>query len=65
MGDDRFCFQFPSVQKVRLILSDLIWAELIGRLVEVTRKALDSADVRAYSGGREVMSLEFLQHDFA
>jgi len=47
---DRTDGQLPFVQQVSLILSDVIWAQLIGRLAEVSRETLDGAKVTAYSG---------------
>jgi hypothetical protein len=62
---DRSDGQLALVKQMSLILSDVIRAQLIWRLTEVARKTLDGAEVTAYSGGREVTSLEFLQHNFA
>jgi hypothetical protein len=65
LADHRGWFQLPFVQQVGLILANMLRTESIGRFVEESREALDSADVSAYSCLREVTSLEFLQHDFA
>jgi hypothetical protein len=49
LADNCFCLQLSSVEKVGLILADVVRAELIGPLVEETREPLDSTDVSAYS----------------
>src|ERR1700693_4359149 len=48
-----------------LVLANMIWTKLIGRLAEESCEPLDSANISAYSCLREVTSLEFLQHYFA
>jgi len=41
--------QLALVKQMSLPLADMLWTELIGRLIEMLREPLDGADVRTYS----------------
>ncbi len=65
MIDDRADSEFPFMQQMSLPLSNMIGAESIGPFIKISCEPLDSAEIAAYSFGREVATLEFLQHQFA
>lgn len=62
--DDRADSQLSFVQQMGLPLSNMIRAEPIRWLAEILREPLDSAEIAAYSFGREVTTLELFQHQF-
>src|ERR1035441_7241355 len=50
---------------MRLVLTDVLRTELVGRALKITREVLDRLDV-AVSGSLSVIAtLEFLEHHFA
>jgi len=53
---------FPFLQKITLKSPDVIWAELIRRLVEVLGELPDCQQVRPYGSLRVIRTLEFLHH---
>src|SRR5580704_6415051 len=54
--------EFFLLQKIALKPPDVIWAQLIRRLVEVLGELPDCQQVRPYGSLRVITTLEFLQH---
>src|SRR5260370_13814245 len=50
---------------MRLILTDVLRTELVGRALEITREIFDCLDVKACCSLSVVTTLEFLEHHFA
>ena len=57
--------QFAHGEELRLVLTDVLRSQAIGRAVEVLRESLDEANVTSRGTLRVMTALEFLQHDFA
>jgi hypothetical protein len=64
-GHSRTRRQLSFLEQLGLILTNVLRAQAVRGTVESSSKILDGVDVTAYSFGRVVTSLEFLQHQFA
>src|SRR5664279_2708865 len=59
------CGEFPLTEQVRLVLTDVLRTELVGRALEVTREIFDGLEVDVGCSLGVITTLEFLEHDFA
>ena len=57
--------QFTLLEKIDLILADLLDAESLGRAVEVSGETANRADLGACGSLGVITALEFLEHPFA
>src|SRR5271166_6497934 len=62
---DGMCGEFPLAEQIRLVLTDVLRTELVGRTLEVTREIFDGLEVDAGCSLGVITTLEFLEHHFA
>src|ERR1039457_4889277 len=65
MLNDRIGLELSLAEKIRLIVTNMIRPELVGRAVEVTRELLNGAEICAYRAGCVIATLEFLEHQLS
>src|ERR1035438_10502108 len=58
------CGEFPLAEQIRLVLTDVLRTELVGRTLEVTREIFDGLEVDAGCSLGVITTLEFLEHHF-
>src|SRR5271163_455948 len=61
--DDGVRAELELGEQSRLILANVLWAELIGRAPKVLAEVRDTVQVRADGGGGEVAAMQLLKHE--
>src|SRR5207253_2515574 len=57
--------QFPLLEQVNLIGTDVVFTKLVWRTMEVTGEVFHDFQISVYGSLRVITTLEFLQHHFA
>src|SRR6202011_4323624 len=57
--------ELPLAEQIRLVLTDVLRTELVGRALEITREIFDCLDVKTCCSLSVITTLEFLEHHFA
>jgi hypothetical protein len=65
MLDNRVGVELSFAEQIRLVLSDVVWSELVGRAVEITREISNGTKIGAGCAGRIISTLEFLEHQLS
>jgi len=58
-------FQFPDAEQMRLVVADVVEAELLGGAVEVFGELLDTQQVGSSGSLGVITTLEFIEHRFS
>ena len=52
----------PFTEQICLVLADVIWSQLVGTTVELSRKLVNGSEISADGAGSVISTLEFLEH---